>query len=120
MWSRTATPLQASKPMLSQFQRHFYNARALEKLSRQLSLKMMPTSADSDAKGVAAERAAEKTMTLAGFEILDSSLAGNRGFDSVGVKYDAQGDIEQILIVESKYNKNGKFVLAKNPKSTLR
>ncbi|MFT3684728.1 MAG: hypothetical protein QM783_07315 [Phycisphaerales bacterium] len=62
-------------------------------------------------KGELAEREAAETMRRAGYTQLESKLARNNGFDGVWVKRNADGEITDIIITESKYSSTGTATL---------
>jgi hypothetical protein len=65
------------------------------------------------AKGELAEAAARRTLGRAGYEELPARLARNNGFDGVFVKRSAVGEIEDIIIFESKFSVSGRASLTK-------
>tara|TARA_Y100000588_G_scaffold368445_1_gene436353 strand:- start:697 stop:1221 length:525 start_codon:yes stop_codon:yes gene_type:complete len=63
--------------------------------------------------GWIAEQRGIKTLQRAGYEIIDSKLPGNKGFDITAIKRAAGGEIKEIMIAESKYSANGRVKLAR-------
>ena len=67
-----------------------------------------------------AEQNGIKTLERAGYKVFDSKLPGNRGIDTVAIKFNTVGKVEDIiveahiqdiLVVESKYTSTGKAQL---------
>ncbi len=54
------------------------------------------------------------TLERAGYEGLECRLPGNRGLDGVFVKYGPQGEVKDIILLESKYAAKGRARLPKN------
>ncbi len=63
-------------------------------------------------KGVRGEQAALKALEKLGFEFKPSKLPGNRGFDHIAVRYGASGEVNDILIIESKFSSTGRVSLS--------
>jgi len=59
------------------------------------------------AKGTKGEAAASRTLQRAGYEQLPSNLTGNRGIDGVFVKSGVGGQIDDIIVTESKFSSTG-------------
>ena len=59
-------------------------------------------------KGELGEAAARKTLKRAGYEEIPARLPRNNGIDGVFVKKDANGEITDIIVSESKYSSTGK------------
>ncbi|HQS85045.1 MAG TPA: hypothetical protein PLY23_09180, partial [Alphaproteobacteria bacterium] len=68
---------------------------------------------DKHLKALRAESAADMTLERAGYKLYDAKLPGNKGFDNVAIKFGRQGEIEDILIGESKFVSKGKARLSK-------
>jgi hypothetical protein len=77
-------------------------------------LKAVDTSGLSSApKGVLAESRTALTMQKAGYQELPARLKRNNGFDGVWIKRDANGNIMDIVITESKFSSSGAASLTK-------
>jgi hypothetical protein len=74
---------------------------------RKNSQNVDPTNFTNAEKGNLAELRTAQTMRRAGYEELPSKLPGNQGFDGVWVKKNAEGEITEIVITESKFQKGG-------------
>ncbi|MEI8321441.1 MAG: hypothetical protein WCG05_05520 [Alphaproteobacteria bacterium] len=70
-----------------------------------------PAYIDNQIKGFKAEQAAIRELQGNGYQILESKLPGNRGIDVVAIKRHPNGDIKDILVVESKYRTSGNVKL---------
>jgi hypothetical protein len=55
-------------------------------------------------KGALGEAAADLTFARAGYTKLPSKMGANQGFDGVYIKYGKNGEIQDIIINESKFN----------------
>lgn len=64
-------------------------------------------------KGLIGEEAARRTMQRAGYKEMDARLPSNHGFDGVWVKRNADGNIVDIVITESKFTSSGRPKLPK-------
>jgi hypothetical protein len=77
---------------------------------------------DKDAKGILGEDRAVHTMDYLKdykkieYKKLDAKLHSNQGIDHVFVKYDANDVVTDIMVVESKFQKDGTLKLAKDTK----
>lgn len=63
--------------------------------------------------GWIAEQRGMKVLERAGYQVVESKLPGNKGFDAVGIRHTAAGDIQDIMIVESKFSADGAVKLAR-------
>ena len=63
--------------------------------------------------GWIAEQRGMKVLERAGYQVVESKLPGNKGFDAVGIRRTAAGEIQDIMIVESKFSADGTVKLAR-------
>ena len=63
--------------------------------------------------GWIAEQRGMKVLERAGYQVVESKLPGNKGFDAVGIRRTAAGEIQDIMIVESKFSADGAVKLAR-------
>jgi hypothetical protein len=63
--------------------------------------------------GWIAEKRGMKTLERAGYEVIESKLPGNKGFDAIGIKRAANGEVQDIMILESKFSAKGGVKLAR-------
>jgi hypothetical protein len=76
-----------------------------------------PTVQKAAEKGLLGEAASHAAMKFKDYTHLNPRLPGNKGIDSIFVKRNAQGQVTDIVVVESKYaSKGGKPKLAKSGK----
>lgn len=75
----------------------------------------IPRSASQATKGLGGESAGSKTLWHAKYDVLPQDnfkLPRNQGFDQLAFKYNPDGTLKKILIVESKYSHDGKLRLS--------
>ena len=63
--------------------------------------------------GWIAEQRGMKVLERAGYQVVESKLPGNKGFDAAGIRRTAAGEIQDIMIVESKFSADGAVKLAR-------
>ncbi len=73
-----------------------------------------PSYIDRMNKAQQAEQRAVNVLKKAGCEVHHSKIRGDKGFDSLAIKYNPDGTIRDIYIVESKYSSSGYGKLTNN------
>ena len=86
-------------------------AKPLISLARSLK-GHLPANMTNSMKGIFGEVAAERALLRSGYQFRNAKVGSNNGIDDVFIKYGDNGQIEHLILNESKFSSTGKAGLA--------
>jgi hypothetical protein len=70
--------------------------------------KYHPRYIENRAKGALGEYSADRALLRSGYTKLETKLPGDKGIDGAWVKFDQRGNVQDIIVTESKFARSGR------------